>query len=237
MRVEFFPLLACSFLSAPLAAQAVPIGSLEFDTAAVLTPVDTFEIRAGAQVIGQQVISLERAPGGFVFREQTTMPQGNQSTEVLLDSSLQMQEVTQHGEMGGQQLRINVSYGEGHATGEARVARPEGVRDVIVDAAVPAGVVDDNVLASILPGVPWRPGLSVTVPVFSSGKNELSTYLLSAGEVISVGTGSDTVEVYPVEVKGAARPLVFHFRATAPHQLVRISIPGTPIEFVRSDAD
>lgn len=236
MRIEPFVLLAGSILATPLAAQAAPASSLQFDTTAMLAAADTFEFRAGSRVVGRQVVTLERGPDGFVFREQTTMPQGTQSTEVLIGPGLQMRKVTQEGEMAGQQLRINVSYSDGRATGDAQLAGPDGPRDVAVDAAVPAGVVDDNVLASLLPALPWRPGLSVTVPVFASGKNELSTYTLIAGEAVPIGIGSDTVEAYPVKVEGAGRPLIFYLRATAPHRLVRISLPGAPIEVVRSGA-
>ncbi len=131
-------------------------------------------------------------------------------------------------------MRIDVTYTGDRAYGTAQLPCANGLRSIEVDALVPVGVIDDNVLTSLLPALPWAPGAEWTIPVFASGKGELSEYTLHAGPVETNETSDGVHDAYRVEVDGADRPLIFHVRAHSPHDLIKIAIPGTPLEIVRS---
>jgi hypothetical protein len=203
------------------------------DPLRALTQADTFSIRVNGQAIGTQVVMFERIDDGYRFRETTSVGGGSQTTDVLLTSSLGMRGVAQRGMMAGQEVRIDVAYGAGRATGHARTPGPDGMKELVVDAAVPSGVIDDNVLAALLPALDWRNGAAWELSVFHSGRNELSVQTLRV-------TGTEDVELNGVrqpawraELTGGDTPLVFSVATVAPHRLLRIEVPGTPMDVIR----
>jgi Protein of unknown function (DUF3108) len=223
--------MAAAAHSAPPAAlgQVLPL-----DTARAAPQADTFALLVNGREVGRQVVSLAREGGGFLFRETTTTSAGHQTTEVRMDGALRMLSTHQEGEMGGQPMRIHVEYGDGRATGEARIPGAAGTEDVDVDAAVPAAVVDDNVLMALLPALPLEPGAAVELPVFSAGTNTLTSYTLRVSEAEPITVPAGEFEAYRVEVSGGARPLVLHVAAAAPHRLLRLIVTGAPMELVRT---
>lgn len=231
------PLLAMLLLAAlPDTARAQDCAALPFDPAALSARADTFEMRVNGQTFGTQTTTLEAVDGGWRFRETTTIPHGSQTTEVRFDAALRMQSVSQRGTIGGQEMRIDVAYAGGRAVGTAATPGPEGIRAIDVDVAVPPCAVDDNVLTELIGALPWSPGARYTVPVFASGRGEIGAYTLTAGAVETVELPAGAVEAYRVEVDAGAQPLVFHLDARAPHPLVRVTMPGTPMEIVRTSA-
>jgi hypothetical protein len=203
-----------------------------FDPSGLLPRIDSYELRLNGNTIGTQTVILERSPAGFIFRETTIMPGGTQTTEVRFDADLQMTSVRQEGQMGGAEMHIDVVYADGRASGTARVPGPEGMRAREVDARIPPNAIDDNVLALLLPTLAWAPGAVWTLPVFASGKGELMEYTIRAGSVETTTTAAGTYRTYNAEATGGDRTVVFHVTADAPHQLIRITLPGTPIEIV-----
>ena len=169
MRTETLAALAFLAAATPLGGQA-----LVLDPSGVAPQADTFALLVNGREAGRQVVSLERDPRGFLFRETTTTSAGHQTTEVWMDGGLRMLSVHQEGEMGGQPMRIDVEYDAGRATGTARIPGAGGVQEVEVDAAVPGAVVDDNVLMALLPALPLEPGAELELPVFSAGTNTLT---------------------------------------------------------------
>lgn len=229
------PIAVCVVLIAAVAAPTVVSGQAPpLDPGRASPQADTFALLVNGREVGRQVVSLERDPRGFLFRETTTTSAGHQTTEVRMDSALRMLSVHQEGEMGGQPMRIDVEYDAGRASGKARIPGAGGVQEVDVDAAVPGAVVDDNVLMALLPALPLEPGAELDLPVFSAGTNTLTTYTLTVEEADPVTVPAGEFEAYRVEVTGGAAPLVLHVSAGAPHRLLRLIVTGAPMELVRT---
>ena len=221
---------AALFLGAlsPLAAQ----GQRPVDLAAFAPQVDTFVLEVGGRAIGNQVITVTSVDGGFLFQETTTTSAGSQSTEVRTDGMLGLRAGRQQGVMGGQVMRIEVDYGGGRATGHARVPGPAGMMAVVVDAAVPADVIDDNILLAMLPAIRWEDGMSFDLPVFASGRNSLVNHSVTARlEELALPAG--TVPTYRVEIEGGDVPLLVHLTEERPHRVLRLEPVGSPMLVVR----
>lgn len=196
---------------------------------------ETFEAQVEGNTIGTQTVELKRTDDGFIFRETTVMPDQMQSTEVRFGTDLQMRSAHQEGLAGDNEVRIDVDYTDGHATGTARVPGPDGIREVNVDARVPLDVVDDNVFVSLLPAMPWAPGAEWTVPVFASYRNELLNYTFQVGQIDTTSTPAGEYTTYRADVTTTNQSFVFYVTAEPPHELVKLTIPGSPLEIVRSD--
>lgn len=227
------PLLLAATLALALATPAWAQRP-EIDLSAVAPRVDTFSLRVDGREIGTQVVRLDPTPEGFRFRETTTTTAGNQTTEVLMDGSLEMRSVRQSGQMGGQAMRIAVEYGGGRAVGQARVPGPEGMTEREVDAAVPAGVLDDNVMLALLPGLAWAPQAAFELPVFASGMNALVTYRVQVVGREELPGPSGPVPALRVEMAGGNAPLVVHVAEAAPHEVLRLEVVGSPMQVVRA---
>lgn len=227
MRSEMLATLALLAAAGPVAGQA-----LSLDPAGLAPQADTFALHVNGRDVGRQVITLRRTDAGFLFVETTTTPAGSQTTEVRMDGALRMLSVHQEGEMGGQAMSVRVEYGDGRVTGEARVPGPAGMQDVAVDAAVPAGVVDDNVLMALLPALPLEPGAAIEVPVFSAGTNSVTVYTMTVSDAEAVTVPAGTFDAYRVEVSGGAQPLLLDIGADD-HRLLRLRITGAPMELLR----
>lgn len=202
------------------------------DPGAALTTADSFAIRVNGQAVGTQVLSLQPgAAGGYRFAETTTLPQGSQTTEVLLSAGFAMQRVTQRGVLGGREMRIDVEYRAGHAAG--RALTPAAAEPLTVDAAVPGDVVDDNVLAALLPALAWARDTEHVLSVFHSGKNQLEVRRVVVTGVEPIEIPAGRFESYRVEASGGDTPIVFYIDTARPHRVLRIELPGTPMDVVR----
>jgi hypothetical protein len=215
-------------LAPPAAGQSTLL-----DPVALLAQADTFTLQISGRAVGSQIVALDRVSGGFVFRETTTTPAGGQTTEVHMDSALAMKTVQQEGEMNGQAMRIDVRYSDARAVGTARVPGPEGMVDLVIDAAVPTGVVDDNVLMALLPALPWTDGATFRLPIFASGRNALVNYTFTVTGREQTEVAGEKLGAFRVEVEGP-QPLVLHVSAVAPHRLLRLQVVGSPMELVRT---
>ena len=227
-------LLVCAVLvlaaAAPARAQE-PVRWTGVERA--LAAADTFAFLMNGQQLGSQVVTLERTAEGLRFQETTALGHMNQTTQVEMASDpVAMRSVRQRGEAMGNEMRISVDYGVDRATGSA-LTPAGGPAEIAIDAAIPAGIIDDNVLTALLPAIDWTATTDVVVPVFHSGRN-------AAGEMRLRVTGTGSTEVpagsfdtYLVEATGTDTPLVFHIESAAPHRLVRVEIVGAPIEIVR----
>ena len=220
---------AVVLIGTPAAAQeAVRWAALD----RALADADSFAFRVNGQQMGVQVVTLERTSDGFRFHETSTLPQMNQSTEVLFAEPVAMRTVRQTGTAMGTAMRISVDYTSDRASGTA-LTPSAGPTELAVDAAVPAGVVDDNVLTALLPAIDWSATTDVVVPVFHSGRNRLGELRLRVTGAQTVEVPAGSFETFRVEGSGDDVPLVFFVESTAPHRLVRIEITGSPVEVVR----
>ena len=202
------------------------------DVDRALAAADSFGFRVNGQQLGVQVVKLEQVDGGLRFEETTTLPQVTQTTEVLMSSALGMRSVKQRGSLAGREMRIDVAFDGDHATGAA-LTPAAGPTEVAIDATLPAGAIDDNVLTALLPAIDWTATTDVVVPVFHSGKNETSEMRLRVTGAQTVEVPAGSFETWRVETSGDDAPLVFFIESAAPHRLVRLEVTGAPVEIVR----
>lgn len=220
---------AVALLSSPLAGQA----AVEWSAPErVLTVADTFAFRVNGQQFGTQVVKLVRADDGFRFEETTTMPMGGQTSVVLMTPQLGMRAVEQRGLISGQEMRIDVAYAADRATGSA-LTPTTGNAPTAIDAVIPAGVIDDNVMVALLPAIDWRSDTDVVLPVFHSGQGSVAQVRLRVTGTETVDTPAGLYETYRIETSGDRTQLVFFVETAASHRVVRFEIVGTPMEVVR----
>jgi hypothetical protein len=220
--------LALSLLATPVAAQD-PI-----DFSRLRPATDSFVVLVQGQPIGYELIKLEKAENGFLITDDTNlMPRLQQRTDVAIGATGAMTSVKQRGTIMGKEMSIDVAYADGKAKGSATVPGPDGAmttKDVAAD--VPANAVDDNVLLPLLPGVAWRPGLVVTVPVFASGKNALHQVTLTVVGTERLQVPAGMFDAYKVTVDGLTQGMTLYVNAGLPHRVLKAAPVGVPMEFV-----
>ena len=215
------------------ATAATPVPHQRVAADRIVTRGDSFAIRVNGERIGMQVVAVEPVGGGFRFTETTTLPQASQTTEVLMSGQLEMRRVTQRGTRGDQEMRIDVEYRSGRASGRARTPGQGGMEEHTVAAAVPSDVIDDNVLASLLPALEWAEDTEHTLAVFQSGRNVLSEHRLRVAGSATVEVPAGRFDAFRIESTGSDVPLIFYIEKSLPHRLLRIDIQGTPMDVVR----
>lgn len=222
--------LAAEQLAAPAAAPAT------LDLAALVATRDSFAIMVQGNAFGFQVSELARGAEGWTLVEQTVLPALGlqQRTEVHLDPSGTLRSVSQRGQMQGRETSIDVTVANGRATGRATTpAPPSGeMKTTDIDAALPAGALDDNLLTAVAGAFRWAPGASFTVPVFGSGSGEVRQVTVRVAGTESVTVPAGTFEAYRVEVEGGPAPVTLFVTTAAPHHVVKIAPTGQPVEFV-----
>jgi hypothetical protein len=220
--------LALALIAAPAAAQS-PI-----DVTRLRPANDSFVVMLQGKPIGYEVITLEKTDAGFLVTDHTNlMPRMQQTTEVAIGADGAMTSVKQRGELMGLAMTMDIAYGAGKATGSATTPGNGGAMETKkVAADVPAGVVDDNVLLPLLPGVAWRPGLAVKVPVFASGRNELVEVTLRVVGTERLQVPAGMFDAYKVMVEGMKSPMTLYINAGLPHRVLKAAPQGAPIEFV-----
>jgi hypothetical protein len=219
--------LALTLVATPAVAQS-PI-----DFSRLRPANDSFVVMLQGKPIGYEVITLEKTDAGFLVVDHTNlMPRMQQVTEVAIGADGAMTSVKQRGEMMGKEMKIDVTYGAGKATGSATTPGAGGMETKDVAADVPAGVVDDNVLLPLLPGVAWQPGLVVKVPVFASGRSEVLDVTLRVVGTERVEVPAGTFDAYKVMVEGMKSPMVLYIHTGLPHRVLKAAPQGAPIEFV-----
>jgi hypothetical protein len=184
--------------------------------------------------VGFETITLDKSGDGFLVVDETNLqPRMQQRTEVAIAANGAMTTVTQRGSVMGNEMKIDVSYANGRATGTSVAPDRDGtIKTTAIAADVPAHVVDDNVLLPLLPGLSWRPGASFTVPVFASGQNTVHEVKLDVVGTERVVVPAGTFDVYRVLVTGLANPMTLYVNTGLPHRVIKAAPEGVPLEFV-----
>jgi zinc protease len=200
-----------------------------------LVPVrDSFAILVQGNALGFQTSSLEKVDGGWSYKETTKLATFiNQSTEVRFTAGMQMQSVKQSGAQAGQNTSIDVLYANGHAKGKATTASQTGPKTIDVDADVPAGAVDDNILTALFPAFKWAAGKTFTVAVFQSGKGSATTMTLKVVGEESVKVLAGTFDAWKVEMSGGEAPATLWIEKGPNPRMLKLGVAGQPIEFQR----
>jgi zinc protease len=221
----------------PMAADAMEVKPipLALDPAALRATSDSFAVLVQGQNFGYQVTALERSATGWTFRERSVLgPIIQQQTTVEFSNAVTMLRTEQSGKFQGNDLRLTVRYADGEASGEGVTPGQQGMQPVsYTGVAVPAGTVDDNLLAGLLPFFAWAEGATVEVAVFASGKGavERRTFRVEATEVLNIPLG--TFSAFRVSYTGGESPGTYWIESAAPHRVLKFGPAGVPLEFVR----
>lgn len=198
---------------------------------------DSFVVNIDGRVMGYSVHVVELQPGGgFRITERTEIGDVmHQKTELLLDAAQRVTQVNQSGTMRGHDARIAIEYVGDNVKGAATVPGPDGVQSYTIDARLPANVIDDNLLHSIFPVLPWSADANWTIPVFSAGKNRLHTIALVATGSEPVTMPSGSVHAYRAELRSDEMTVAIWVSKAAPHRVLKAAPVGAPLELVRAN--
>ncbi len=206
---------------------------LAVDPAKLAPRRDSLLVVAQDRPVGRQVYALEAAAGGFVYTERTDIVQAiSQSTRLELDSAGRPRRLEQRSLVRGQETAVDLAYNAGRVRGTARVPGPDGPRTIQVDTTLGAAVLDDNALQPLLPALDWAPNVRWTFEVYSGGENRVKPVSLTVVSIERVPVGAGEVEAYRAILEGGASRVTFYVTTAPPHRLVRVSLSGSPIEFI-----
>jgi zinc protease len=212
----------------------VAAASLPLDATKLVARTDSFSVLVQGNPFGYQKSTLTKTADGFQYVEESQIgPVLSQRTEITLSGTGEVRKVAQSGKVQGQDMKIDIAVADGHASGSSTTPGPQGMKTVTVDTDVPSGVIDDNGLTALLPALPWSADASWSFPVLSSGEGTVKTYTLKVAGTESVTVPAGTAETYKVEMSGGQQPVTMYITTAAPHQVMKITVAGAPIEIVR----
>jgi zinc protease len=204
---------------------------VNWDLSKLVPRADSFTILVQGKPFGFQTTKLEKADRGWKYSEQTSLAAFvQQKTEVRFTDRIVMQSVTQSGKTQGQDTKIDVTYANGHAKGTANVPGPAGIKTVTVDADVPAGALDDNILRPMLAALRWAPGAKFSIPIFQSGKGSATTMNAVVGGEESIEIVAGKFDTWKVNVTGGDSPLTMWVEKSS-GRVVKLALVGQPVEF------
>ncbi len=211
--------------------------AIDIDRALMVPTSDSFTVMFQGQAFGFQVGSLEKDGEGWVYRERSQLATiVQQSTEVRFTADLTMRSALQSGRIQGQDMKLEVSYVDGKASGRGVTPGAQGMTPVDFNGVdAPAGTVDDNLIQALLPFFKWAPDADIKVQVLSSGKGVVQQRSLrvTGEETLALAIGS--IETYRVSATGGDSPGTYWIEKAAPHRLMKFGpVGGPPIEFVRA---
>jgi zinc protease len=212
------------------------VAALELDMSAIVARRDSFAIRLNGAPVGWQRGVVEPTAEGYRYTEDLRLGGFVEQTTVLeFDRTGAMRSVKQTGKQQGQDVSIDVSYAGGRAKGSAKTPDPATgqLKAVTIDTALAPGTLDDNALQALLPALRWRADATWTFNVLSAGQGELKPWTLKVTGTEPVKLGEQSVEAFRAELSGGPAPLVLWVSTGAPHRLLKLSIAGQPVEFVR----
>jgi hypothetical protein len=214
-------------------ADLAPRAGARLDAAGLTPFADSAAVLLGGNEAGWMRTSLERTADGFRFVEETQIGGVfRQRTEVAMGADGSVRGVTQRGSAQGQETRTDLVYASGRVTGTAVSPGPTGVTTTQVDAAVPEGVVDENLVTVALRTLPLAPGSSHTLAVFSPGGNAVRTHTLRVAGTERVTVPAGAFDVLRVEATGGPAPVTYFVTADAPRRLVRLDALGGQLQMV-----
>ncbi|MEO8336491.1 MAG: insulinase family protein [bacterium] len=209
------------------------VTSLPVDLTMLVERVDSFSVIVQGNPIGFQTTSLKKGAGGFTYRSTVVVgPIMQNSVESTFGSDLAPRTVKADGKMQGQDLKVELTYGSGRVKGSTTTPSAAGAKTVVVDTTVAPGVLDDNTIMALVPGLKWSPTAKFTVSAFDGSANSVRQVTLAVAGSESITVPAGTFPSYRVEMTGLEQPITFYVSAAEPHRVVKMTFTGAPIEFV-----
>lgn len=221
----------------PMAVEELARGPMraDLDLSRLVPANDSFVVTFQGQPLGSQVNTVSRTTEGWVATERTLLgPVGEQGSEVRFGPQGEMQSVNLTGKIQGMEVRLDVRYVDGKASGDGVQPSPQGPKPVTfnnIDA--PPGVLDDNAVQPLLPTFRWAPGAKFQFSVLAAGKGvvEPRTLQVVAEETITVPLG--TFNAYRVSFTGGDAPGTYWVEVAAPHRVLKFGPTAIPLEMAR----
>jgi zinc protease len=210
----------------------VKAAALDLAMERLVPRADSFAIMVNGNPLGWQTSKLEKEAGGWRYSERAQIASlFQQSTDVRFSESLDMRSVHQTGKQGGQDLKIDVTYAGGRAKGSATTPGQGGAKTTDIDAEVPAGALDDNLVSPILPALKWASGAKFNVLVFQSAKGTALTLSVAVTGEESIKVPAGTFDAWKADVTGGQAPITVWVEKSGAHRLLKLALVGQPIDF------
>ena len=170
--------------------------AVALDASRIVAGRDSFVVMLQGNAFGYQTHEVARTADAVTVTNTAVLgPLGTQTTTITMSPTLEMRRVVQTGKLGGRDVGVDVAYAGGRAKGSAMSPQPTGeVKSVTIDNEVPAGVIDDNAVATLLPALAWAPNAKFTLPVFASGNAQMQPLAVSVAGVEAVTVPAGTFQ-------------------------------------------
>jgi zinc protease len=219
---------------APKAARSVSL-----DPAQLTPHTDSARVLVQGNPIGVTVTAIRRTPDSLLFTEQSSLGNGTfqqQTTMVLDPADASPRRLDQVTIQQGRKTETHMTYAGGRVKGRGGVPQQDGsVQQVDIDTVLPAGTMDENAVAFVLPAFPLAPGTTFTVNFFSPSEGAVKAFTFKVGKPESVTVPAGTFQAYHVDVSGGRVPIVMYVSADAPRRVVKTEFVGQPfvVELVK----
>ncbi|MEP6730994.1 MAG: insulinase family protein [bacterium] len=207
--------------------------SLPVDVTKLVTRTDSFTVLVQGNPLGYQISSLKKTATGFAYKTTALIgPIMQQTIETTFATDLSPQAVKGGGKMQAQDVLLDVTYANGRAKGNSTTPTAAGMKHVVIDTTIAPGVLDDNMIASLVPGLAWTPTAKFTVSAFDAATGSIRQLTMTVAATESITVPAGTFPSYRVELTGQEQPLTFFITTAAPHRIVKMAFAGAPVEFV-----
>ncbi len=207
--------------------------ALVLDPAQIVARRDSFQIVAQGNPIGTQVTEMVLDGGALTVRETTNIAMAGmlqESEAVLTIDPLAMQSVDQTMTFRGQTGETHLSFADGRVTGTATTPQPTGQFEAKeIDATLLEGVVDQNVMAVIVPALALAEGASFTLNTFDASEGTTTPLTVAVAGVEEVTVPAGTFSAFRVEIAGGQQPVTMFVSQETPRRVVKIAPTGQPI--------
>lgn len=207
--------------------------SLPVDLTKLAEKADSFAVVVQGNPMGFQTSVLKKSATGFSYRTAMALgPIMQMTAETNFGSDLTPQSTKSDGKMQGQPVGVSIAYANGRVKGSGVTPGPTGMKTVTVDTTVAVGVLDDNMISALVPGLRWAPNAKFSVSAFDASEGATKQITMSVAGTESVTVPAGTFPVYRVELSGLSQNLTYFVTTAAPFRIVKMAIVGTPVEFV-----
>lgn len=206
---------------------------LPVDVALLAERSDSFAVNVQGNPMGWQTARLTRTPTGFSYRTAIQIgPMVQQTSELAFGADLAPQSVKASGKMGPMAMSTDLAYSNGRVKGSSVTPSQTGPKTMTVDTTIATGVLDQNMISAVIPGLRWTPTSKYSFNAFDAASGTVRQMSLTVAGSESVTVPAGTFPVYRVDVGGGEAPIAVFVTTAAPHRIVKIAPAGQPVEFV-----